>query len=74
VTHYRAYPVDRSGHIAGAATDLTCDDDATAIEQAKSLVDGRDIEVWDGERLVIYLSKEDASSSENTRHTDSGSA
>jgi hypothetical protein len=57
VTHYRVYPLDRSGHI------LNCDSDGTATEQAKRLVDSRAIEVWDGDRLVICLPKNAASSS-----------
>jgi|tagenome__1003787_1003787.scaffolds.fasta_scaffold18430832_1 hypothetical protein len=63
VTHYRVYPLDRSGHIAGPPTDLNCDSDGTATEQAKRLVDSRAIEVWDGDRLVICLPKNAASSS-----------
>jgi len=65
MTHYRVYPLDQSGHIAGPPEDLTCDNDATAIEQAKRLVDGRDVEVWDSGRLVIHLPKRTTDPTEN---------
>jgi hypothetical protein len=34
---------------------LVCRDDAEAIEKAKRMVDGHDIEVWSGERPVIRI-------------------
>jgi hypothetical protein len=34
---------------------FTCRDDAEAIEKAKRLVDGHDVELWTGERLVIRI-------------------
>jgi hypothetical protein len=37
-------------------TALVCADDAEAIEKAKRLADGHDVELWSGPRLVILLS------------------
>jgi hypothetical protein len=34
---------------------LICADDPEAIEKAKRLVHGHDIELWSGERLVIRI-------------------
>jgi hypothetical protein len=34
---------------------LVCADDAEAIDKAKRLVDGHDVELWSGERLVTRL-------------------
>jgi hypothetical protein len=34
---------------------LNCADDAEAIAKAKPLVDGHDVELWSGERLVTRL-------------------
>jgi hypothetical protein len=34
---------------------LVCADDAEAIDQAKRLVNGSDIELWTGDRLVARL-------------------
>ena len=51
---YRAYLVDPEGHIVGR-TDLVCADDATAKEQAQQLVDGHDVELWQGaKKLAIF--------------------
>ena len=44
---YRAYSIDRDGHIM-ARFDLLATDEATAREQASLLVDGHDIELWQG--------------------------
>ena len=48
---YRAYAIDRDGHIMGRV-DLHYDDDETAKQHAKALVDGYDIELWDGPRKI----------------------
>jgi hypothetical protein len=36
-------------------TPLVCPNDAEAIEKAKRLVNGRDVELWNGARPVIKL-------------------
>ena len=52
---YRAYTVGHDGNFIGFDS-LVCADDAEAIEKAKRLVDGHDVELWSGPRLVIRLS------------------
>jgi hypothetical protein len=54
VAEYRAYTVGHDGHFIGFEP-LICVDDAEAIEKAKRLVDGHDIELWSGVRIVIRL-------------------
>jgi hypothetical protein len=54
VAEYRVFTVGRDGHF-NSVEPLTCADDAEAIEQAKRLVDGHDVELWTGARLVIRL-------------------
>jgi hypothetical protein len=51
---YRAYVVGHDGHFNGFEA-LVCADDQEAIDKAKRLVDGHDIELWSGTRLVIVL-------------------
>ena len=51
---YRAYIIGSDGHIA-SFRELACDSDADAINQAKGLVGGHDVELWNGKRLVIRL-------------------
>jgi hypothetical protein len=55
VAEYRAYTVARDGHSIGFDS-LVCADDAEAIEKAKRLADGHDVELWSGPRLAILLS------------------
>jgi hypothetical protein len=54
MTHYRAYRTGRDGHFQ-SAVDLDCADDASAIELAKQLVDGLDVELWQGNRFLIAI-------------------
>jgi hypothetical protein len=52
---YRAYTVGADGHFTGFEP-LTCSDDTEAIEKAKRMVNGQDVELWSGPRLVIRIS------------------
>jgi hypothetical protein len=56
VAEYRAYTVGRDGHFNGFEP-LICADDAEAIEKAKRLVDGYDIELWSGKRFITRVSR-----------------
>jgi hypothetical protein len=55
VVEYRAYTVGRDGHFV-RYDPLVCADDPVAIAEAKRLLDGHDIELWSGDRLVVRLS------------------
>jgi hypothetical protein len=54
VQEYRAFTVGNNGHFVGFEP-IICDDDNQAIEQAKRLLDGHDIEIWCADRLVAKL-------------------
>jgi hypothetical protein len=56
MAEYRAYTIGIDGHIVGFEA-LVCADDVEAINDAKRLVDGHDIELWSGVRLVIRLNR-----------------
>jgi len=58
MAEYRAYIVGDDGHFMGFEG-LVCSDDAQAIENAKCLVDGHDVELWSGERFVTRLNTDD---------------
>jgi hypothetical protein len=51
---YRAYIIGIDGHFVDFEP-LVCTDDAEATEKAKRLVDGHDVELWEGARLVVVL-------------------
>lgn len=48
---YRAYIVGTDGHVL-SRVDLHCHDVTEAIEQAKQLVDGHDVELWQLDRKI----------------------
>ncbi|WP_439923509.1 hypothetical protein [Nitrobacter sp. JJSN] len=51
MTDYRAYILNDKGHIQGD-TLIVSADDAQAIDAAKKIVGARNVELWEGERLV----------------------
>jgi hypothetical protein len=55
VSNYRAYVIGKDGHIASFRA-FVSDSDSDATVWAKQLVDGHDVELWSGDRLVIRLS------------------
>jgi hypothetical protein len=54
---YRACMLGRDGHIHDFEP-IVCDDDEGAIVAAKRLVDGCDVELWQGARLITTLTHE----------------
>ena len=55
---YRAYEVDRNDHIV-SFTPITAHSDDEAVEKTKAIPDGRVIELWNRDRLVIRLPPKD---------------
>ena len=51
MAEYRAYIVGTDGQFI-KAIELLCPDDDTAKEYAKQLVDGHDVELWQGDRRI----------------------
>jgi hypothetical protein len=51
MAEYRAYIVRTDGQFI-KAIELLCPDDDTAKEYAKQLVDGHDVELWQGDRRI----------------------
>jgi len=52
---YRAYLIE-NGQV-WTAVDLSCADDDDAKKQTESLLDERDIELWQGDRRVAVLNR-----------------
>ena len=55
MTEYRAYVMGHDGHIKSSRA-FVCENDADAIVWAEQMVDGHDIELWSGDRIVKRLS------------------
>jgi hypothetical protein len=65
---YRAYILGGEGHRFQRVAEFSRDhaDDATALGAAKKkLIDGHDVELWDGGRLVARLNHEDGNPSDD---------
>ena len=56
---YRIYVLEKDDHIQRPPTVIDCPDDSAAIENAKELLDGRVIQVWDHDRLIVRLDPDD---------------
>ena len=54
MTGYRLYGLDGVNKVASGEW-IEADDDDTAIEVAKRMMDGHDCELWQGRRFVIRL-------------------
>jgi hypothetical protein len=51
--YYRVYFIDREGHVSRPPEIIDCANSEEAAEKAKQFIDGQDIEVWDGPRMVV---------------------
>jgi hypothetical protein len=49
---YRVYIIGVDGHFYNSVP-LECTDDSEAIERAKQLVDGHDVELWQRDRKIV---------------------
>lgn len=56
MVEYRAYLVGDDDHYKSVRV-LDCPDDATAIAEAKKLLDGLDIELWQLGRMIARLNQ-----------------
>lgn len=55
VSVYRVYIVGQSGHVDSIPQYIECRDDAEAVQQARQIMDGHSIEIWEGTRIVKKL-------------------
>jgi hypothetical protein len=58
VPAYRLYKLKDGDRIVGPPTMIECNSDSEVIAKAKAMLDGLDIEVWDGPRVVVRLPAE----------------
>ena len=49
---YRIYFTDQDAHISRPPELLECADDEAAIQKTRQYIDGKDIELWNGGRVV----------------------
>ena len=58
--YYRAYTLTDDDHILDAPKVITCDSDQEAVQTAEQLINGHDVELWNGARLVTRIKSTDA--------------
>ncbi len=51
MAEYRVYVIGLDGRFI-RSIDISCADDSAAIESAKQLIDGHDIELWQRDRRI----------------------
>jgi hypothetical protein len=56
---YRIFPLTSDNHIKNAPALVVCENDSAALEQAKKMLDGHNLEVWEGTRRVTRLNSTD---------------
>jgi hypothetical protein len=54
--HYRVYVIGQDGRFI-KSIDLSCADDGAAIESAKHLIDGHDVELWQRDRRIARFER-----------------
>jgi hypothetical protein len=52
---YRIYKLDAKGHVTGPALVLFCEQDEDVIRKVEYLIDGYDVEILQGARVVTRL-------------------
>jgi hypothetical protein len=55
VPTYRIYTFDKGGHVREPPKVIECQDDEAAVKEAKQLLDGKLIEVWEKARRIVRL-------------------
>jgi hypothetical protein len=56
---YRICTLSHASKIASPPTDIECASDEEAVTEAKKLLNGLDIEIWQGARVVTRLRSAD---------------
>jgi len=54
---YRAYILDEDGHVS-TAVGFVCPDDQAVKKYARQLVDGHEVEHWQGDRQIATFDRE----------------
>jgi hypothetical protein len=59
---YRFYSIKKNGHVVGPPATHELLTDLDAVREANKITDGNDIEVWQGARLIAYVTPEEKKS------------
>jgi hypothetical protein len=56
---YKFYVIRKDGHIDTPPSECVLPNDLAAVAQAKALTNGHDIEIWQGARIVAYVTSDE---------------
>jgi hypothetical protein len=59
VPAYRFYTINKDGHVVGPPATHELPADRDAVQEANKIIDGNDIEIWQGARLIAYVTPEE---------------
>jgi hypothetical protein len=59
---YRFYRIEKNGHVTGPPPIRVLPDDPDAVHEATKLLNRKDIEIWQGSRLVAYVTAKEKKS------------
>jgi len=54
---YRLYPLNADGRVCGPPRDIECSHESDAMAHGCHLHEGRDFEVWEGERRLFGVTQ-----------------
>jgi len=57
---YRIFTLTSDDHIKGAPALVVCKNDSAALQRAKKMLDGHNLEVWQGGRRITRLNSTDS--------------
>lgn len=57
--HYRFYALTHDGHVAGPSSSCRLPNDAAAVKHAKIIIEDDAIEIWQGTRVVAYVTPDE---------------
>jgi hypothetical protein len=66
---YRIFSLTSDDHIDGAPALVFCENDSAALKHAKRMLDGHNLEVWEGDRRVSRLNSTDSGRYAEERHS-----
>jgi hypothetical protein len=52
---FRIFTFEKDGRIVTPPAVVTCESEVEAVAKAQALLDGRVIEVWSDERIIVHL-------------------
>jgi hypothetical protein len=56
---YQFYAIKPDGHVSGPPAEWNLPNDSEALKEARQMIDGHDVELWQNSRMIAYLTPHD---------------